>query len=370
MWRFRAAPAERYVGAFGQIESAWPVHGSVVVLNGLAYFTAGRETYLDGGLFAYGLDPKSAQIVHYRRLEKAVVESPDKQGTKPFVPAFHTEGARSDLLVSDGTYLFLGPLKLNEKLEPQPTPYIVPQQKATSLNLHNLPYVDPSVFGAGRQRGENDFYTLGVLRGPMGDKTMGLRMLATGGFLDDSWYNRNYWMYSKVWPGFYLANLSAKAGELLVVDSATTYAVQAYPTRSIHSPTFNPGTKGYLLLADDNTNEPLLDDRTRNRDKGIGYTRAQPPKWSQWVPVLIRGMVKAGDTLFVAGPPDVFDTRDPYAALEGRKGALLWACGSQDGKKVVEVRLESSPVFDGMIAAENRLYLSCADGSLICLGEK
>jgi len=63
-WRFRAAPVDRRVGAFEQFESAWPVHGSIVVLNGVAYFTAGRLTYLDGGMFAYGLDPKSGRIVH------------------------------------------------------------------------------------------------------------------------------------------------------------------------------------------------------------------------------------------------------------------------------------------------------------------
>ena len=204
----------------------------------------------------------------------------------------------------------------------------------------------------------------------MGDKTMGLRLLATGGFLDDSWYNRNYWMYAKVWPGFYIANLAAKSGELLVMDQTTTYGVQGYPSRTIHSPTFNPGTRGYLLFADDNTHEPVLDDQTRGRDKGMGYTRAVPPKWFQWVPVLIRAMVKADKLLFVAGPPDVFDESDPYAAYEGRKGAVLWAVDGSDGQKLAEVPLDASPVFDGLIAAGGRLYLAGRDGTLSCLGKK
>jgi len=49
-WRFLAAPLDRRVASDDQIESTWPVHGSVLVENGTAYCTAGRSTYLDGGI--------------------------------------------------------------------------------------------------------------------------------------------------------------------------------------------------------------------------------------------------------------------------------------------------------------------------------
>ena len=61
-WRFRAAPEERLIGAFGQLESAWPVHGSVLVQNGIAYFAAGRSSHLDGGMTLYGLDAATGEI--------------------------------------------------------------------------------------------------------------------------------------------------------------------------------------------------------------------------------------------------------------------------------------------------------------------
>jgi hypothetical protein len=39
-----------------------------------------------------------------------------------------------------------------------------------------------------------------------------------------------------------------------------------------------------------------------------------------------------------------------------------------DGKGLVTYRLGAMPVFDGMAAAHGRLYLSMADGHVLCLG--
>ncbi|MCK4293110.1 MAG: hypothetical protein KAY65_07920, partial [Planctomycetes bacterium] len=162
---------------------------------------------------------------------------------------------------------------------------------------------------------------------------------------------------------------------------------------------FFPGKQGYLLFADLNTNEPQIvgeagsrppvkwlpqSDYSRGRgsemrkleseafglDKMIGYTRAEPALWKQWLPVRILAMVKAGNTLFVAGPPDVFDAKDPYAAFEARKGARLVAVSAEDGKQLSQTPLESPPVFDGMIAASGRLFVSLRDGTLVCLAAR
>ena len=84
----------------------------------------------------------------------------------------------------------------------------------------------------------------------------------------------------------------------------------------------------------------------------------------------IRAMVKAGDTLFVAGPPDVLDPKDPYAAFEGRKGARVLAISAKDGKELSDIPLEYPPVFDGMIAAGGRLFASLVDGSVVSLAAK
>ena len=63
VWRFRAAPEDRRIVAFGQLESKWPVTGGVMVDNDLAYFMAGRASAADGGIYAYAVNPASGAVV-------------------------------------------------------------------------------------------------------------------------------------------------------------------------------------------------------------------------------------------------------------------------------------------------------------------
>jgi hypothetical protein len=58
-----AAPAHCLVTAFDQLESPWRVHGSVLAESGLAYLTAGRSTFLDGGIRLMALGPKTGRVV-------------------------------------------------------------------------------------------------------------------------------------------------------------------------------------------------------------------------------------------------------------------------------------------------------------------
>jgi len=354
VWRFLAATTDRRIAHFDQVESTWPVHGSILVDNNTAYFTAGRSTYLDGGIRVYGLEPATGRILH-----KGILEGPHRDVDGQRDVAFFILGANSDVLVSEGGFLYMRQKKMT------------PELKEIEVDVLS-------------SKGAQD---------------VGLHIFSTAGLLDGSWYNRTFWMYSKRWPGFQLANQAPKTGQLLVVDDEKTYAVRVFYRRNVHSLMFFPGKEGYLLFADLNANEPQIvgeegsrepvkwlpqSDYSRARgsemrkleseafglDKMIGYTRAQQPVWKQWLGVRIRAMVKAGDTIFVAGAPDVFDPKDPYAAFEARKGAQVVAVSARDGKKLSETPLEYPPVFDGMIAAGGRLFASLRDGSVVCLTGK
>jgi len=92
--------------------------------------------------------------------------------------------------------------------------------------------------------------------------------------------------------------------------------------------------------------------------------------------------VLANGTLLVAGPPDVVDElemwgrsnepefqqkmREQAEALEGSQGGLLWAVSAETGEKLDEVKLDDLPAFDGMSAANGRLFMATADHKLLC----
>jgi hypothetical protein len=48
---------------------------------------------------------------------------------------------------------------------------------------------------------------------------------------------------------------------------------------------------------------------------------------------------------------------------------MIRAVSVEDGATLGEYPLTSLPVWDGLVAAGGRLYLSVLDGSVICLGE-
>ena len=176
-------------------------------------------------------------------------------------------------------------------------------------------------------------------------------------------------MHAELWPGLYYGYNAPKTGQILAFDQDTTYALHTFNQLFSRSPYFAPGKEGYDLVADDNTNEPYLDPKAARREREPGYSRKQPPKWKVKIPIRALAMVLADDALFVAGPPDKIETEDPLASFEGRGHAILRAISTRDGSKLAEYVLDAQPVFDGLIAASGRLFISTRDGRVVCFGE-
>ncbi|MHC4251314.1 MAG: outer membrane protein assembly factor BamB family protein [Planctomycetota bacterium] len=284
VWRFRAAPAERLVGAFGQLESAWPVHGSVLLKDAKAYFAAGRTSQLDGGIRLYALDAATGEEFHRTTLSGPdyAVEGLEENYRLPM-------GTLPDILASDGDRIYMRSAAFDAELK----------------------------------------------RCPGGPK-----LQARGGLADDSYFKRIPW------------TLEGEYARAITHDGRTACYARMFDTLRGLDPTvyFTPGAKGYLLFA-----------------KNVG---GKGKTWMERVPVRVRAMVMARDRLFIAGPPDVIDPKDPLGAFEGRKGGLLYAIDSATGKKIAEHALHSPPVFNGAAAANGRLYIAHEDGSVSCFGAR
>ncbi len=111
------------------------------------------------------------------------------------------------------------------------------------------------------------------------------------------------------------------------------------------------------------------------------------PKWTNDVPIYVRGMVLAGFRLFIVGPPDTIDEeatfqqlteKDPKVqellaqqdeALEGKEGGWLLAINADTGEEAHRVKIDSLPAWDGLAGANGKLFLSTLDGQIICFGK-
>jgi len=304
VWRLRAAPHERQIVANDQLESPWPVPGSVLVQRGVAYFAAGRSSFLDGGIHVYAVRPETGEVLRQKRIDSIDPKTGDMvEALLPYDMPPDALGALPDVLVGDGDHLYMRHLRLDPN----------------DLS-HESAALSPTA-----RRGAYPY--------------LGGHLMSVAGLLDDSWFNQTYW------------TVDGKGHcKLLVFDAHAAYGVKPFPGSARHSRAiFRPGEKGYTLFANERP----------------GHSK----RWAIQAPLRIRAMVLAGSTLLAAGSADVVDPDDPWSALDGRKGGVLWGVSTDDGEKVWECALRAPPVFDGMAAARGRLYVAMQDGSIACLAE-
>lgn len=74
VWRLQVAPLAERIVAYGQLESPWPVPGSVLVVDDVAYFAAGRQSFADGGIFVFAVDVRSGATRWVQRLNSVPQE--------------------------------------------------------------------------------------------------------------------------------------------------------------------------------------------------------------------------------------------------------------------------------------------------------
>ncbi|MCX7015680.1 MAG: hypothetical protein NTW86_24530, partial [Candidatus Sumerlaeota bacterium] len=354
-WRLRAAPAERWLVSYDRLESPWPVSGSVLVENGpsagsgqaVAYCAAGRTSYLDDGMTLCKIELATGRL-----LAEKTYYSRDPDSGRPV-----------------------------NLYEPRYTDV---------LGGRELPGLLPDVLSADAA----NLYMRGVAIGrdlAIQEEQNQSHIYSSLGFLDDSWWERSYWIFGEhFYSGLaarFVAGFRAPAGKLLTADDQTVYAyLDSDLAKGLMMKT--PG-----LFAESKT--PALTEKVMKGKTQAGKgklrnvsTATVAPAWSVDTPFYGVSMAIAGDTLFVAGPqrgneveaaqylaecPTNECVPPPVAqsaldAFNGKQGSTIWAVNKSDGAQRAAFRLESRPVFDGLIAAQGRLFITTTDGKALCLG--
>ena len=104
-WRYRAAPADDKLMAFNQVESVWPLHGSILVHKRAACCLAGRNMFLDGGMRLLRLDAPTGTP-----LSETVLDDKDPRTGKNLQTLMAGKAipvANADLLSCDGRYVYM-----------------------------------------------------------------------------------------------------------------------------------------------------------------------------------------------------------------------------------------------------------------------
>ncbi|MBC8218112.1 MAG: hypothetical protein H8E73_06565 [Planctomycetes bacterium] len=349
--------------SYGQLESAWPVHGSVLLEDGEAHCVAGRSMFLDGGLRYLRLDPATGEKISETIMDE---KDPVRGGTiQKYDSWLDMTTTLPDVLASDGENIYMRSLPFDKK--------------GVRRRISHFPEEEEPA-----------------------------HLFSPTGFLDDNWFHRSYWTYARCfpggWNGYCAAGRYNPSGRLLVMDDTTLYGFGRKPEYYRWTTSME-----YRLFATAKKNEPR-DIYAYDRFKAAQAKRfprmtldrklspphgpksiPEKPFDCEWedneVPLHVTAMVGTRHHLFVAGPRDFFDEGQDYfrnaaaaykkkekdaekqsSIWNGEDGAVLLAVSKKDGTRIAEHRLNSIPVFDGMIAAESKLFVSLKSGDLICLG--
>ena len=349
VWRFEAALSDRRIVSYEQIESLWPVHGNILVENGIAHFVAGRSVFVDGGMRYTRLDAKTGQCLS----ETVLDDRNPKTGNNlhELVKWLNMPVGRPDILSCDGDRVYM-------------------RSQAFDLKGQRL-RIAPRMANRdeGKQQGGAETH-----------------LFCPTGYLDDTWFHRTYWLYGSTWGsgwnGYFVAGQHAPAGKIMSVSDDLVYVFGRESkyyrwTTPLEFRLFASQKKWKPMprqVAPENTNKK----NNRKQDPGPVANPNNYP-WTTRVPILVRAMALADKTLFIAGPRDILDEADTKtsaqedlilkqeAAYNGEHGAVLWSVSADTGEKLSEHILDAPPVFDGMAAAQNRLFLTTVDGKLHCL---
>jgi outer membrane protein assembly factor BamB len=370
-WRFCGAPNDRKIISYGQLESVWPISGSVLIQSdseGKArlYCIAGRSMFLDGGLRMVILNPQTGALVSENVMDSRVPGT--DADLQSLLMGKHMPVSSPDILSSDGHRVYM--------------------KSQTFTMAGKRVRIRP-------QRPDTQY-----------DEEVHLFSPIT--FLDKSWHQRTYWIFGRAagegWAEFQYPPKRVPCGRIMCIDEKNAYSYARdvelvcntsvseyrlfsagkYPSRKVGVPGLEGKwvegkhpTKKEDRLAANSVDWKRMAQMSKNKLSALDYN------WINDEPdVQAKAMVLANNRLFIAGPRDVADEKALWGRsnekvfqtamaaqaqwLEGAKGGVMQVFDKKTGKKLKEYKLDSLPTFDGLIASEGKLYMITNKGGIVC----
>lgn len=327
-WRFLAAPEPRTLVAYGQPESAWPLHGSLPVVEETVVATAGYHGETDGGLWGWGLEIATGKIRWRQRFHRPPRPWAEFQAGK--------DGERK---VSDSLHPLSRPNAANGRYHPTRVRNDdLPAWEGRTVyaaNLHlegttgaHLDPADPAQAKGGRPPPPPLPFTLNFIRHLERYPHFNMEIEAYGGP-----HGPGYWS----WGGH-----RETASDRLIHDG--TALLLTNPLR---------GKLGTGLFYAPSREEWIR----RRADKN------HLPEPIAELPAGTDSLVAAGKVAYLAaeGKPRRFHA-DPIPGL-------LLAVSLPDGKRQAQVEIDSAVINNGLAVAGGRLIAVCEDGTVRCFGE-
>jgi hypothetical protein len=301
----------------GQLESSWPVHGTVLVDGDELFITAGRCSFVDGGILFCRLNPVTGELLSQRWIRHYDPNTKKQLGSEK---SWAMDGTLNDILVTDGKHIFLKEMCLTKD-------------------------------GAVVEETKNHLFT-------------------SIGLLNDDQFVRSYWLYGSTllnggFGGWARASEQFASGRILSKGKDHIYGYGRVQPKS--------GVVGHKADSTHLFSMPIKQKPAGSGKKKLVY------QWTKDLKIIVQAMAISRDKLFVAGTPRVSKKKskifayvnpdESLEALQGQQGARLLVISKEDGSILSEYQLDTPPVFDGLSIAAGKVFIAVRDGSVICLGE-
>ncbi|MBT3201460.1 MAG: PQQ-binding-like beta-propeller repeat protein [Phycisphaerales bacterium] len=302
-WRFKVSAIERRVGSDDRLESPLAVSGSVLVMDGIAYFAAGRSSFLDGGIRVYGLDVWTGQQKYSRIVASGYWGKEQK-----------SKGALVDILISDGSTIAMREIRM-------------------SKTLHTA--------------------------------SKSKTLVSATGLLDSTWFHRKGWKYQKVAGQLVAYNDGVTVGvgnPYTRLKHARKNQAAKYKQEGHLHQKFTRYEKDFFVFG-----SKISAVGAKKKSPGPSPTswsieemiqpRAMVLAGKQ---LFLAGWIDGMEIELKTGRPKNQSNPDPHRSV-------LQVYSVDDGKRTNEYKLESDPVFDGAAAAYGQLFIALKNGKLVCM---